>query len=342
MKAVRFHHYGGPEVLHYEEAPDPLPGPTEALVRVRACGINHVDIDHRSGVSRFPHQLPFILGYEIAGDVVALPPGVSAPAIGTPVLVPYMIPCRRCALCRTGRDNLCPHAQRFGGNRPGGYAELVAVPADELLPLPAGLGYEEAAATQLAFGTAWHMLLTRGGLRPGETVLVNAAGSGIGSAAVQIAKLAGARVIASAGSEAKLERARELGADEVINYRTTDLATAVLEMTGGRGVDLVFEHVGGELFSQALRCVTTDGRVALCGAHGGETVPVDLIDLFRREVRVIGSRVYTREELLRVLGLVAEGRLRPVVYKVLPLSEAAEGHRILERREQFGKVILRP
>lgn len=342
MKAVRFHQYGGPEVLRYEEAPDPLPGPQEALIRVRACGINHVDLDHRSGASRFPHQLPFILGYEIAGEVVALPPGASEPAVGTPVLVPYLIPCRRCALCRTGRDNLCPNAQRFGGNRPGGYAELVAAPVEDLVPLPPNLSYEEAAATQLAFGTAWHMLITRGALRPGETVLINAAGSGIGSAAVQIAKLAGARVIASAGSDEKLARARELGADAVVNYRTEEMAQAVLDLTSGRGVDLVFEHVGGELFRQALRCVTTDGRLALCGAHGGETVPVDLLDLFRREVRIIGSRVYTRAELLHVLELVAAGRLRPLVYKVLPLSEAAEGHRILERREQFGKVVLRP
>jgi NADPH:quinone reductase-like Zn-dependent oxidoreductase len=186
------------------------------------------------------------------------------------------------------------------------------------------------------------MLITRGGLRAGETVLINAAGSGIGSAAVQIAKLAGARVIASAGSDEKLARARELGADEVVNYRAIEMSKAVLDLTGGRGVDLVFEHVGGELFAQALRCVTTDGRIAICGAHGGESVSVDLIDLFRREVRIIGSRVYTREELLQVLGLVAEGRLRPLVYKALPLSEAAEGHRILERREQFGKVVLVP
>lgn len=342
MKAVRFHAYGGPEVLRYEDVPDPVPGPGEALVRVHACGVNHIDLDRRAGTSRFTHDLPFILGYEIAGEVVALPPGVSGPPVGTRVLVPYLLPCWRCTFCRTGRDNLCPQSQRYGGTRPGGYAELVTAPADELIALPPSLSYEEAAATQLAFGTAWHMLLTRGRLAAGETVLVNAAGSGIGSAALQIAKLVGAWVIASAGSDAKLERARALGADHVVNYRTSDLATAVLDLTAGRGVDLIFEHVGGELFGQALRCVAIDGRIAICGAHAGETVPLDLIEVFRRQVQIIGSRVYTRQELLTVLALVGAGRLRPVVHAVLPLAAAAEAHRILERREQFGKVILRP
>lgn len=342
MKAAHFHQYGGPEVLQYEEAPDPIPGPGEALVRVRACGVNHVDLDRRAGVSRFPHPLPFILGYEIAGEVAALPSDAAGPPVGTRVLVPYHIPCRRCELCGTGRDHLCAHGQRFGGNRPGGYAELVAAPADELLPLPPGLGYQEAAATQLAFGTAWHMLMTRGCLRAGETVLVVAAGSGIGSAAVQIAKLAGARVIASAGSDEKLDRATGLGADHTVNYAAADLAKSVLDLTSGRGVDLVFEHVGGELFAHALRCVATGGRVATCGAHGGEVVPLDVVQLFRREIELIGSRVFTRQELLTVLELVGAGRLRPVVHAILPLAEAAEAHRILARREQFGKVVLRP
>lgn len=342
MKAARFHEYGGPDVLRYEDAPDPVPGPGEALVRVRACGVNHVDLDRRAGISGFPHDLPFILGYEMAGDVVALPAGVASPPVGARVLVPYVIPCRRCLYCRTGRDNICAHSQRYGGTRPGGYAELVAVPADELIALPPGLSYEEAAATQLAFGTAWHMLLARGRLAVGETVLVNAAGSGIGSAAVQIAKLVGARVIASAGSDAKLARALALGADHVVNYRTADMARAVLDLTGGRGVDLVFEHVGGELFGHALRCLAVDGRIAICGAHGGGSVALDLLEVFRRQVQIIGSRIYTRQELLTVLELVGEGRLRPVVHAVLPLAEAAEAHRMLERREQFGKVILRP
>ncbi|MBI3964071.1 MAG: zinc-binding dehydrogenase [Chloroflexi bacterium] len=342
MKAAQFHEYGGPEVLRYEDTADPVPLPSEALIRVRACGVNHVDLDHRAGTSRYPHRFPHILGYEMAGEVLQAAADGSGPAVGTPVLVPFLVPCRHCELCETGRDNLCPNAQRFGSNRPGGYAELTAAPAKELLPLPAGLSYEEAAALQLAFGTAWHMLLTRGRLRAGETVLVNAAGSGIGSAAVQIAKLAGARVIATAGSDAKLAAARDLGADEAVNYRESGWAAEIRRLTGGRGVDLVFEHVGGEIFTESLDALALDGRIAICGAHAGEVVSLDLIALFRLQAQLIGSRVYNSAELKTLLALVAAGKLRPVVFKAIPLAEAAEAHRLLDRREQFGKVVLVP
>lgn len=342
MNAVQFHQFGGPEVLRLEEAPDPIPAAGEILLRVRACGLNHLDVDCRAGVSRLPLILPHTLGREIAGEVLVLGPGVDSVQIGDRVLAHIAPACGRCAACIAGRDNLCQKPNLPGIHRPGGYAELAVVSAWGIEAIPPHLSFQEAAALPIAFGTAWRMLITRGGLRAGETVLIQAAGSTIGSAAIQVACLAGARVLATAGSDAKLAKAKALGAHETINYREEDLVAAVQKHTDGRGVDLVFEHIGGEVFTKSLACLGAGGRLAVCGAHAGEVVPFDIIEFFRREIDLLGSFRATSTELRQVFGLVVEGRLRPVIHATFPLAEAAEAHRVMERREHFGKLVLVP
>ena len=354
MKVSWFHEHGSPEVLVCEETTTPIPGPGEALVRVRATGVNHVDIDVRAGTSRVPIRFPHILGREFAGEIAALGP-VSGDALdrqpvpsagglreGDRVWVSCRLPCGRCEFCISGRDNLCERGGYFGMDLPGGYAQYVTVPVSTLNPLATSVSFEQAAASQIAFGTAWHVLITRGGLRAGQTVLIQAAGSGIGSAAVQLARLAGATVIATAGSVDKLERARELGAHHLINYRTDPQFSAqVMAITGGRGVDLVMEHVGGNLFTESLACLCIDGTMVTVGGHGGEVVPFDIIPFFRRQLKLVGSKNASIAELREVMGLIAQGRLAPVIDTVLPLEEAARAHQLVESRAFFGKVVLR-
>lgn len=342
MKAVRFRRFGGPEVLTYDEIPDPQPGPAEALVRVRACGVNRLDLDIRAGISRLEVNLPHTLGREVAGEVAALGSDAGGFRVGDRVLVAIIGGCGRCPFCRTGRDNLCPGARRPGINRPGGYAEFVISRVEDLIPIPEGLTLEESAAVPIAFGTAYHMLVTQARLKVGETVLINAAASTIGTAAVQLAKAVGARVVATAGSEEKLDRARKLGADEVVDYTRPDWAERVLELTEGRGPDVVFEHVGGTIFAESFNLVAPDGRLCVCGGHAGEVVPLDLISLFRRQVRIIGSFSATRREVELVLGLVGRRALTPVIHGVYPLAEASAVHRLLAGRGNIGKVLLKP
>lgn len=343
MKVAWFHAVGGPEVLVYEDAARPEPKPGEALVRVRAVGINHVDLDHRAGTSRIPIAFPHILGREFAGEVAALNGPAEGFKEGDRVWVTCRLPCRRCELCLGGRDNLCIREGYFGLDLPGGYAEYAAVPIASLNALPSHVKYEDAAAAQIAFGTAWHVLVNRGGLQAGQTVLIQAAGSGIGSAAVQVAKLAGAgAIIATASSRKKLDAAKALGATHLIDYRQDDFAPKVMEITGSRGVDVVMEHVGGEVFTKSLACLARGGILVAVGAHAGEVVPFDIIPFFRRELRLAGSKNASVLELRQVMGLVADGKLKPVVHKALPLSQAAEAHRIVDSRDFFGKVVLVP
>ena len=343
MKVAWFHKFGGPEVLVHEEAPKPAPKPGEALVRVRAVGINHVDLDHRAGTSRIPLTFPHILGREFAGEVAGLNGDAQGFKEGNRVWVTCRIPCGRCELCLAGRDNLCVKEGYFGLDIPGCYAEYVAVPIANLNALPAHVRYEDAAAAQIAFGTAWHVLVNRGFLQAGQTVLIQAAGSGIGSAAVQVAKLAGAAmIIATASSEKKLEQAKALGATDLINYSAAKFADKVMALTGGRGVDVVMEHIGGEIFTESLKCLARGGIIVTVGAHAGEVVPFDIIPFFRRELRLAGSKNASVLELRKVMGLVADGKLKPVIHKALPLAQAAEAHRVVDSRDFFGKVILLP
>ncbi len=353
MKVAWFHRFGDPEVLVCEETRMPTPGIGEAVVRVRAAGINHVDLDVRAGTARIPLTFPHILGREFAGEVAAIGDsasphkagrqGASPVSEGDRVWVACRVPCATCEFCASGRDNLCEQGGYFGMDIPGGYAEYVKVPISSLQRLASHVSFQDAAVSQIAFGTAWHVLINRGGLRAGHTVLIQAAGSGIGSAAIQVARMAGATIIATASSEQKLQRASALGAHHLINYKTEEnFVPQVLELTNGKGVDVVMEHVGGSVFTRSLECVRTDGVMVTVGAHAGEVVPLDIIPFFRRQLRLVGSKNATLPELQIVMNLVAEGKLKPVIHATFPLAQAAEAHRVVGSREIFGKVVLIP
>jgi NADPH:quinone reductase-like Zn-dependent oxidoreductase len=340
MTAVRLHAFGGPEALVVEQVAVPEPGEGEVLVRVRAAGVNHLDLDIRAGTSRLPIRFPHVLGMEAAGEVAAVGAAVEGVAPGDRVAVLYQSRCGSCAFCLAGEHSLCPAAELLGVHRPGGYAEYAVAAAGLLVPLPEQVPFEDAAAVQLSFGTAWHALAGRARLEAGETVLVSAAGSGVGSAALQVARLLGARPVASVGSPEKAERARRLGAELVVDYASAPLAETVLAETGG--VDVVLEHVGGALFGESLRCLRPGGRLVVLGAHAGEQVPVDLVELFRNQWSVIGSRRATEPELRHVFDLLGAGELRPTIHATLPLAQAAEAHALLAGRQAFGKVVLQP
>ena len=341
MKAVRFHEYGSANVLRYESVNEPSAKDGEVLVRVRACAINHVDIDIRNGTSRLPINLPHILGIEVSGEVLEAPAG-SGFAGGHRVAVLYQQTCGTCEKCLDGRQELCPNTLMPGIQRSGGYAERMRVSARALIPIGDALSFEDAASIQTTYGTAWHALIVRANLRPGETVLISAAGSGVGSAAIHIAKWAGARVIATAGSQPKLEKAMAHGADAVINYTKENTTERVRELTDGRGVDAALEHVGGDVFTSALASVRRGGRITVVGAHGGEVVPLDLIKLFRDQVAILGCVRASQPELLHVIRLAEQGVFKPVVHEVIPLAEAARAHQVVEGRQQYGKVVLCP
>lgn len=325
MQAVRIHQFGGRDVLTVEEVADPEPGPGHVRIKIDVCALNHVDVDIREGISRFDISFPHTLGLELVGRVDKLGQGVDGLAVGDRVM-PYLL----------GGDVF------IGVAGPGAFAEYVLAPAKQLVRVPSSIPDEQAAALQIAFGTAWHMLFGRGGLRIGEAVLINSVSSGIGSAAVQLARLAGALVIGTSSSKEKLERAAENGLDVGIDYTTEDVPARVMEATNGRGVDLVFEHVGGELFQKAIESLAQGGRLVTCGAHGGEVVPFDIIPFFRAQHSIIGSFVFERDELDKVLDFAARGRLRPLVAQTFPLAQVREAFELLESRDFFGKILLRP
>ena len=341
MKAVRFHEHGGPEVLKYEEAPDPVIGPHEVLVRVRACALNHLDVWARGGMPGVKLPLPHISGSDIAGEVAAVGSIVTRIKPGQRVVVSPGISCGQCPHCLSGRDNLCPSYQIIGGYRiDGGYAEYVKLPEVNILPIPDGMAFEAAAAFPLTFLTAWNMLVTLARVRSGDEVLVMGAGSGVGSAAVQIAKLFGARVIATASTDEKLGKAKELGADEGINYASQDLVAEVRRLTAKRGVDIIFEHVGGTVFEKLIPALAAGGRLVTCGATAGYLAQTDIRYLFMREVSILGAHMGSKADLLRIKKELERGRLKPVVDRVFPLKDAAEAQRSMEDRKVFGKLVL--
>jgi NADPH:quinone reductase-like Zn-dependent oxidoreductase len=342
VKAVVFHEFGGLDVLRLEEMADPQPGRGEVLLDVAACALNHLDVDIREGISRFPVEPPFVLGLEVVGRIAAVGEGVEGWAVGERAMPFLMDTCGECRYCRTGRESLCIAPGFISFSTSGGYAERLVCAVGHLMRVPDELTDEAAAALQIAFGTAWHMLFTRGRLRPGETVMINSVGSGIGSAAVQLAHLAGATVIGNASSDEKLARASELGMDHGINHQTQDVVEEAMRLTNGNGVDLVFEHVGGELFQKSLDALGKDGRLVTCGAHSGEVVPFDIIPFFRTQKSIIGSFVFTRAEVESCMELARRGKITPLVHKAFPLFEAREAMAMMERREHFGKIVLKP
>lgn len=342
MKAVVLHEHGGIDRLHYQDYPDPAPGAGEVLVQVRACGMNHLDLLTREGRVATKVPLPHIMGAEVAGDIVAIGPEVRELAVGTPVAVATRLACGRCEYCLRGEDNICLTSRAIGLEVDGGYAELMVAPAVNCVPLPSGVSYRQSAAFTLAGLTAWHMLITRARVRPGEDVLVIAAGSGVGSAALQIAKSIGCRVIATAGSEEKLRLAKELGADYVINHREQAFDEEVRRFTDKRGVDVVVEHVGAATWDRSVKALGKNGRLVTCGAHTGPQAQVEIWRLFTRQISLIGSYLGTRGELIEVLRLIGQGRLHPVIHALLPLAEARRGHQLLEERRPFGKILLEP
>ena len=338
MQAVVIREHGGPERLELTEVPDPQPRPGVAIVRVRAVALNHLDVWVRRGVPGHKFPLPLITGAEAAGTIEQIESNDWK--AGDEVIVAPGFSCGHCIACLSGNDPLCAQFGIFGETTNGGAAQLMSVPIRNLIRKPANLSFAEAAALPLDMQTAWHMLVARARLRPGETVLVQAGGSGVGSAAIQIAKLWSARVFATAGSPEKAKRAKELGADVAIEYRSTDFLAEVRTLTGKRGVDVVFEHVGGETFEKSLRALAKGGRLVTCGSTSGAEVNINLRLVFFKLLSILGSTMGSIAELQEIMTHVAAGRLRPVVDRVLPLSKIAEGHRILEAREAFGKIVL--
>jgi len=341
MKAILFRAHGGPEVLEYADAPKPEVRHGEVLVRVRACALNHLDIWVRGGLPGVNFPLPHIPGSDIAGEIAEIGPGVTTVRVGQKVVLAPGVSCGKCAACVAGLDNRCRDFTNLGYLIDGGCAEFVRVPEVNCLPYPENLSFEEAAATPLVFQTAWHMLVGRAELAPGEDVLVLGAGSGVGTAAIQIGKFFGARVIATAGSDEKLAKAKALGADELINHKTQKIASEVRRITAKRGVDVVFEHVGTATWDDSVASLAPCGRLVTCGATTGYDAKVDLRFLFVRQLSLLGSYMGTKTELHTVMKLVAAGRLKPIVDRIFPLSEAAAAHRYLESGSQFGKVVLK-
>jgi NADPH:quinone reductase-like Zn-dependent oxidoreductase len=339
-EAVVLRAHGGPEVLVRETIDVADPGPREARVRVRAVAVNHIDLWVRRGLPYLKLAYPHRLGADMVGEVEALGPGARGAHVGDKVVIAPGTSCGVCEPCLSGRDNLCRQYAILGEHTQGGYARHIVVPDANLLPYPAALPFAEVAAVPLVFLTAWQMLVDKARVRPGQTVLVHAAGSGVSSAAIQIAKLFGARVLATTGSDRKAERARALGADEVINCATADFVVEVKRLTGKRGADVVIEHVGGETMTKSILATASGGRIVTCGATTGFDVAIDLRHVFFRQIEILGSTMGSRGSLFGILDRVKEGTLRPVVDRVLPIWDAREAHRVLEAREAFGKVVL--
>jgi len=343
MRAALFRRHGGPEVLEIADVPAPTPGPGEVQVKVTATSLNHIDVWMRRGLPALHLALPHVSGGDVCGTVSALGARVTGVAEGDRVVLNPGLSCGHCAACLGGRDVFCPDFRMLGEQTWGGHAEYVVVPQANLVPVPrASVPLDDVAlaAAPIVFITAWQMLVDRAQLRQGETVLVLAAGSGVGSAAIQIAKLWGARVIATASTDAKLAAARALGADDTINTTTTELVAEVKRLTGRRGADVVVEHVGASTFPKSVVAAAKGGRIVTCGATDGFEPVLNLRHVFWRQLSILGSTLAPKACLFQIVALMGAGRLKPVVDRVLPLADIAKGHELIESRAQFGKIVL--
>ena len=342
MQAARIHAHGGPEVLTIDDVPRPEPGPGEVLVRILGASVNHLDLWVRRGMLGFAVPFPRVLGCDGTGEVAALGVGVSGVAVGQRVVIEPGTTSGTSPEDLVGDDHLAPDYGIRGEHCDGLDREYVAVEARYLLPLPDGVDPVQAAAVPLVFVTAWGALVRRAEVRPGETVLILGGASGVGSAGIQIAKDRGARVIATAGSEPKRRLARELGADEVVDHGRADWGKEVKRLTDGRGVDVVFEHVGPATWKTSMACLARGGRLVTCGGTTGPTVEVSLPHLFIKNLSVLGSTMGPKAAFPEIFSKVADGTYRPVVDRVLPLSEVRQAHELLENREVVGKIVLVP
>jgi len=338
MKAVRIHEFGGPEVLRYEDIAEPRPRKDQILVRVKACALNHLDIWVRQGLPGV--NLPHILGSDIAGEIAEVGEYITGFKPGQRVLLAPMHFCNHCAKCTAGLQNQCREFSVLGNAVDGGNCELIAVPVVNVIPIPDTLDFIQAASVPLVFVTAWHMLVGRAGIRPGQTVLVLGAGSGVGIAAIQIARLFHARVITTAGDEEKLEKARALGADFTIDHYKQKISQEVRRITGKEGVDIVVEHVGTATWEESMKSLKPGGTIVTCGATTGYDAKFDLRFLFSRQLSFLGSYMGTMAELYDVLRQVFDGRLKPVVDRTFPLQDIREAHQYLEHSRMFGKIVL--
>ncbi|HEX9615398.1 MAG TPA: zinc-binding dehydrogenase [Bacteroidota bacterium] len=342
MYCVRIHEHGGPEKLIYEEVPSPSIGPADVLMNVKATSLNHLDLWVRNGLPGVRFRLPIIPGVDAAGVVVDKGETVTHVAIGDRVVVAQGISCGHCTYCLNGDDNLCKDYRLIGEHRDGADADYLSIPGRNVLKLPAAVSFDSAAAGALVFLTAWQMLVDKARIKPGEDVLVVGAGSGVGSAGIQIAKLFGARVIATTSSESRAEKAKNIGADEVINYKDQRVPQEVRRLTGKRGVDVVFEHVGKSVWDDCIKSLTKGGRLVTCGATSGHEAATDLRYVFYKQLQILGSTMGKKGDLARILKFFADGKLKPVIDRIMSLKEVREAHGVLERGEHFGKVVMNP
>ena len=342
MKAVVFHHHGDLDQLLYKDFPDPQVTPGEVVVEVKACALNYLDIYARLGGLETPLALPHIGGADVAGVVAEVGPEVTGVTRGDPVVVNPRIWCGRCEYCLRGEHSLCDDYTVIGWHRHGGFAEFLLAPAVNLRRVDDGVSFEEIAAVPVAATTAWRMLISRAALKPGEEVLILSASGGVASFAVQIAKLTGARVIATSGSKKKLDRITELGADEVLSHRDTDWDRAVLERTGGRGVDVVFQTLGGDTWQRSLNCAAKGGRVVVCSGIMGAQPEEDLATIWFKQLQISGSTGATPGDFAKVIQLYEEEKIRPVLDQVLPLAKARQAQERMVNHEHFGKIVLLP
>ncbi|HEX8814668.1 MAG TPA: zinc-binding dehydrogenase [Terriglobales bacterium] len=340
MKAVRIHEFGGPEVLRYEDVPDPQLRKDQVLIRIRACALNHLDLWVRAGIPGV--KLPHILGSDISGEIAEIGDYVNGFSIGQRVLLAPMVFCNQCYYCTTGQQNLCPGFTALGNGVDGGDCELIAIPPVNIIPIPDSLSFEAAASVPLVFLTAWNMLVTRARIRQGQTVLVLGAGSGVGIAAIQIAKLFHARVITTAGDEKKLEKAKALGADFGINHYTQKISQEVRRITNKEGVDIVVEHVGAATWEESMKSLKPGGTIVTCGATTGHNVGFDLRFLFARQLSFLGSYMGGMGELISAMKFVFDGTFQPVIDRTFPLKDTRAAHEYLASSQMFGKVVLNP
>lgn len=345
MKAVVYHEHGGPEVVRYEDVPDPTIKATEVLVRVRASACNYNDIWARQGMPAVRIPFPHLPGSDLSGEVAEVGSEVTTAQVGQKVILHPGVSCRTCESCTSGHEYLCRSYKVYGfqtGPLQGAHAEYAVVPEANVVPMPPNLTFEEAAAVPLVFLTAWHMLVTRSQMKAGDDVLIWGAGGGLGTAAIQVVKVFGARAIAVAGTDEKLKMAEELGADDKINHSTQDVVAEVRRLTNRKGADIVFEHVGQDTWERSILAAAWGGKVVTCGSTTGHEAKTDLRHLFNRHLNLVGSHMGTKAELLQVMKFVERGQLKPVIQAVLPQKETAKAQQMMENRAHFGKIVLVP